>query len=209
VSGAAESVESPAASPAGDESLSAAGAGTAPESGAVGAVPSVVVPSVVVASVVVPSGVVASAVAPSLAAASLAAVPSSVERTSSPAAAENAAPATKSDANVTATATRRRREGGLVRALAGVTAASSPSPFSSHSSQARPWRNLLIKEFLRGIAFAPLVGRRGRHFDADSCDFEIPRAVRTDLTIDRGGDRHSPEVGRSTINHQTEGYAVG
>ena len=29
----------------------------------------------------------------------------------------------------------------------------SPSPFSSHSSQARPWRSLLISEFRRGIAY--------------------------------------------------------
>src|SRR5439155_22495190 len=36
-----------------------------------------------------------------------------------------------------------------------------------------------------------------------------PRAVRTDLTIDRRGVRRSPEVGRSATNHQTEGYAAG
>jgi hypothetical protein len=98
---------------------------------------------------------------------------SSCERTWSPAAAENAAPATNRAAKVVATAIRRRRERGFVLVAAATGGAgSSPSPCSSHSSQARPWRSLLIKEFRGGIAFAPFVGRRGRHFDADS-DFEI------------------------------------
>jgi hypothetical protein len=49
---------------------------------------------------------------------------------------------------------RRRREGGRgAGADLGAIAASSPSPPSSHSSQARPWRSLLIKKFRRGIAF--------------------------------------------------------
>ena len=70
-------------------------------------------------------------------------------------AAENAAPATNRAANVTATAVRRRRERGFVLSAVGTggAAASWPSPFSSHSSQARPWRSLLINEFRRGIAY--------------------------------------------------------
>jgi hypothetical protein len=80
--------------------------------------------------------------------------PSIAERTSSPAAAENAAPATKSVANVSATATRLRRDRGFAVSAAGTTAASSASLSSSHSSQARPWTSRLIKEFRRGIAFS-------------------------------------------------------
>jgi len=72
-----------------------------------------------------------------------------------------------------ATAVRRRRERGFVLSAMGTAApAAWPSPFSSHSSQARPWQSLLINEFRCGMPFAPLFGRRGRHFDADS-DFEI------------------------------------
>src|SRR2546430_13763668 len=76
------------------------------------------------------------------------------ERTWLPAVAENAAPATNSAENVIATAARRRRERGFVLSGTGTGATvTSPSPCSSHSSQARPWRSLLISEFRRGIAY--------------------------------------------------------
>jgi hypothetical protein len=61
---------------------------------------------------------VGSVVVPSVEAWALTAESSSDERTWSPAAAENAAPATKRAANVTETAVRRRRERGFV--LSGV-----------------------------------------------------------------------------------------
>src|SRR5919197_491140 len=102
-----------------------------------------------------------------VAACSLTAEFSSASRTWSPAAAEKAAPATKRAANVKATAIRRCRDLGFALSAAGGGAPGSSPPCSSHSSQARPWRSLLIKEFRRGMPFAPLVGRRGRHFDAD------------------------------------------
>jgi hypothetical protein len=94
---------------------------------------------------------------------------SSIPRTWLPAPADSAAPATNSVENVSAIAARRRRERGFVvagSAGAGATS-SSPRP-SSHSSQARPWRSLVKREF-RGIALSLRFGfeRRGRHFGAD------------------------------------------
>src|SRR5256885_1591906 len=81
-----------------------------------------------------------------------------------------AARATESErvAACAAAARRRRREGVLVLSGGRGAAAHSPSPFSPPPPRPRLWHSLLIKEFRRGIAFAPFVGRRGRHFDADS-----------------------------------------
>ena len=97
---------------------------------------------------------VESVVVPSVEARPLTAESSSVERTWSPAAAEKAAPATKSAENDKAIATRRRRERGVscsrardrrVRALTVAVLV----PFVPGS----PLRSLLIKEFRRGIAY--------------------------------------------------------
>ena len=154
-------------------------------------------------------GVVASVVVPSVEAWTLTAESSSDARTWSPAAAENAAPATKRAEKVKATTVRRRRERGFVLAGPGTGAATSSSPpFSSHSSQARPWHSLLINEFRGGIAYRS-VFRAPRPPLRRGFQLRDPRAVRTDLTIDKEHVLHSPEVGRYATNHQTEGYAVG
>jgi hypothetical protein len=70
--------------------------------------------------------------------------------------------------------------------------------------------SLLIKEFRRGIAFSlRLSGVEAATSTRILLGLRDPRAVRTDLTIDRQSPQHSPEVGRSVTNHQTEGYAGG
>ena len=81
----------------------------------------------------------------------------------SPAAAEKAAPATKSAANTKAIARRRRRDRGVSRPVAGTAASvTSLSSRSSHSSQARRLHRRLIKEFRGGIAFSLRFGRASR-----------------------------------------------
>ena len=99
---------------------SAAGAGSAADAGSVEVD---VLGSVVVASVEAWLGIAES---------------SSVERTWSPAAAENAAPATKRAANVSAAATCRVPERRFGTSAAETGGSASSSPFLSHSSHARP-----------------------------------------------------------------------
>src|SRR5207247_10438564 len=64
---------------------------------------------------------------------------SSDARTWSPAAADNAAPATNRAANVTATAARRRRERGLVLSVAGTGATASSDRKSTRLNSSHEW----------------------------------------------------------------------
>jgi len=57
------------------------------------------------------------------------------------------------------------------------------------------------------LPFAPFVGRRGRHIDANSTEFAS--AGRTDKSpIGRVGSGRSPDSGRFEMDRQIEGYAA-
>src|SRR5690554_1313681 len=95
---------------------------------------------------------------------------SSVERTWSPAVAENAAPAMKSAAKVSAAATRRVRDRRFGTCAAATGGSVSSSPFSSHSSHACPWRSLLIKFFFPSRRRHT---RCGRDWSSDVCSSDL------------------------------------